>query len=112
MVEKQAKFLELLCRFILTLTERGYKVTAGEIWRSPEQAALYKAQGKGIANSLHCLRLAADLNLFKDGELLGRCEEAGVLWESMSEGEYVCCWGGRFTKQDCDHYSLMHQGIK
>lgn len=110
MVEKQAKFLELICKFILALSERGYKTTCGEFFRPEFVAKIYKEQGKGIANSLHCQRLAADLNIFKDGKLIERCEEAGLLWESMSEDGHVCAWGGRFG--DADHFSLAFDGRK
>src|SRR6056297_1348204 len=75
--------------------ERGYELTFGEAWRTPEQAQRNAEAGTGIANSLHCDRLAVDFNLFKDGEYLTQTEdhrELGEFWESIGGA-----WGGRFN---------------
>ena|ERR1700678_942172 len=78
----------------------GYTFTYGEAMRSPEQAALYAKEGKGIIDSLHCKRLAIDINLFRDGVYLDKTEdyaEIGKYWESLSPANR---WGGRFHKKD------------
>ena len=111
--EKQSLFVRLVARLIDKATELGYDLTFGEAWRTPEQAALNKKTGKGIANSLHIDRLAVDLNLFRDGAFLAGTEDHRVLgewWESLSTEEFKCCWGGRF--RDGNHYSIEHLGRK
>jgi len=70
--------------------------------------ALGEKVGYGSRNSCHKLRLAMDLNLFKDGKYCTDGEAhkpLGEKWESMGGS-----WGGRF--QDANHYSLEHDGFK
>lgn len=113
--EKQSIFAKLLGIFLREIYALGYEVTLGECYRTPEQAALNAKQGKGIKNSLHTRRLAIDLMLFKDGELLALTEQyepIGKIWESYSTPEYTCCWGGRFSKPDGDHFSIADGGQK
>lgn len=115
LIEKQQKFVELISKFELALIAQGYGVTDGEAWRSPETCELYAKDGRGIANSLHPMRLARDLNLFKDGAQLKTFYDylpAGMLWESYSTQDYVCSWGGRFLRQDVYHFSLAHNGVR
>lgn len=117
LLQKQVLFTMLIAHFIEKISASGYAVTFGEAWRSDETAKLNEAEGKGISNSLHRLRLAMDLNLFKNGVLLTSVEDyrpLGEFWESCSDpkGDYVCCWGGRFSKPDADHFSISHQGVK
>lgn len=113
LLEKQQKFALLIARLIQTANNYGYEVTLGEAWRSPETAAAYAKQGKGIKNSLHCQRLAIDLNLFKYGKFLTGTEDyrwLGEQWELLSYNEIECCWGGRFG--DGNHFSIRNNGIK
>ena len=113
LAEKQRRFPLVLARLLLDLDARGYEVTMGECWRTNEQAQWNSLHGKGITNSLHCVRLAVDLNLFKDGRYLVRTEEyaeAGSLWESYSTDEYQCVWGGAFG--DGNHFSISHGGVR
>ncbi len=82
----------------------------GECWRSPEEAKRLAGTGQGIVQSLHSLRLAVDLNLFKDGQLLSLSEqytEMGEYWEAQHE---LCRWGGRFSRPDGNHFAITHQG--
>ncbi len=85
--------------------ETDYRVTLGESWRTQEQAELNAAQGIGIKNSLHCERLAQDLNFFKNGKLVATPEEIGEWWEGQGGA-----WGGRFG--DPAHFSLAYGGRK
>jgi hypothetical protein len=57
--------------------------------------------------SAHKVRLALDLNLFKDGIYLEGDEHTplGEWWEAQGGA-----WGGRFG--DYNHYSFEHGGIK
>jgi len=63
----------------------------------------YEQAGKGIKESLHCKRLAVDLNLFSpDGDYLSDTESHrvfGEFWESLDPKNK---WGGRFS--DGNHY--------
>jgi hypothetical protein len=109
--EKQSAFAALLPRLIARAMEMGFEVTLGEAYRPPEQAELMAKQGKGIKNSTHIIRLAIDLNLFKDGVYLESTkahQELGEWWEEQSIDGLTCCWGGRF--RDGNHYSIEHEG--
>lgn len=112
--QKQSRFTVLAARLILEAQRRGYETTFGETYRSPEEAArLAKKGGRAIKNSLHTLKLAIDLNLFKDGRYLSSTEAhraLGEWWEQQSDGEITCCWGGHFD--DGNHYSVMHGGVR
>jgi hypothetical protein len=108
--QKQSLFARLVASLIFRAYELGYEVTLGETYRSPEEAARLAKLGKGIKDSLHTLKLAIDLNLFKDGHYLSSTEshrQLGEWWESQHE---LCTWGGRFG--DGNHYSLTHGGRK
>ena len=114
--QKQSRFACMIARLILWANEHGYEVTLGEAWRPQETADLYASQGRGSARSLHCSRLAVDLNLFKDGRYLSSTEShrpLGEQWERMGGA-----WGGRFKdsqgrpKPDGNHYSVGHRGMK
>lgn len=106
--QKQSLFARLVAQLLNEAYLRGYEVTFGEAYRSPEEAARLARAGKGLANSLHTSRLAVDLNLFKDGKYLSSTEShrpLGEWWESLHE---LCRWGGRFN--DGNHYSVAHGG--
>ena len=108
--QKQSLFVRLIGLFIAEAYRRGYELTFGEAWRTPEQAALNAKAGKGIANSLHLDRLAIDFNLFRDGRYLSSNEswrELGEFWESLHP---LCCAGFRFG--DGNHLSVTHGGRK
>ena len=110
LLDKQQQFAMMLGEFLVWLYQNGYRVTLGEVWRSPQEAALNAQSGVGIANSLHTQKLAADLNIFRiDGTLLETVTEllpAGEQWESQGGS-----WGGRFHKPDADHFSLSPDGV-
>lgn len=106
--EKQALFTVMIAKLIFFADEHGYRLTFGEAYRTPEQAAANAKSGKGIKNSLHTQRLAVDFNLFKNGVWLTKStdhQSLGEYWESIGG-----TWGGRFN--DGNHYSLEHNGVK
>lgn len=115
--DKQRLFAQLIAEFITWCFANGYEVTFGEAQRSKAQAEANAASGAGIANSLHLIRLAIDLNLFLDSkpgiddDIYQPKSEAylplGVKWESMHP---LCRWGGRFSRPDGNHFSLEHEG--
>jgi hypothetical protein len=107
--EKQSKFARMIPDLILKAYELGFEVTLGDAYRDPRlHGAMGVKLGYGYAKSCHKIRLAIDLNLFKDGKFLEGSEahrELGLWWESQGGS-----WGGRFA--DGNHYSLEHEGSK
>jgi len=103
--EKQSRFAYLASLLILYAYARGYEVTLGHAWRC-------EACPVGRANSNHKLKLAIDLNLFRDGSYLNATEdhrELGEFWKSLAPD---CRWGGDFSQPDGNHYSLEHYGVQ
>lgn len=110
--DQQRRLLPLVAKLIEYAYAQGYELTAGELYRTPEQAALNAKSGAGIAHSLHTQRLAIDLQLFKNGVYItdsADYEPLGVFWEELDPD---ACWGGRFSKPDGNHFSLTFGGIK
>lgn len=110
--EKQAVFTLMIAQLINWVGHhKNYRLTFGEAYRTPEQAALNAKNGKGIANSLHTQRLAVDFNLFINGQYQTSTEAykpVGEYWESIGG-----TWGGRFkSNPDGNHFSLEHNGVK
>ena len=108
--EKQAVFTVMVAQLINWADERGYRLTFGEAYRTPEQAARNAKTGAGIANSLHTKRLAVDFNLFVNGVYQtdsAKYLPLGEYWESIGGS-----WGGRFKKPDGNHFSLAHDGVR
>ena len=98
--QMQRKLPPMLAKLIIYAYEQGYELTLGD--------AMAKTGHR--PNSNHYIRLAIDLNLFKDGVYLTKTEEHNLLgeyWESMGGS-----WGGRFSSPDGNHYSLEWQGRK
>lgn len=111
--QRQRRFLPLVAKLIEFAYAQGYELTAGEAFRTPEQAALDAQHDSGIANSLHSLRLAIDLDLFKDGQYLtdsAAYAPLGAYWKTLDPD---AAWGGDFTRRvDGNHFSLGWGGIR
>lgn len=109
----QRRFVPLIAKLIEYAYAQGYELTFGEAYRTPEQAALNAQHGSGIANSLHILRLAVDLQLFKDGVYLTDSTAyapLGTYWKGLDPD---CAWGGDFaSRPDGNHFSLQWGGIR
>lgn len=108
--EKQRLFAGLVGDLLQHIYECGYEVSLDWAYRPPEVAAHYADLGIGIRSSLHTLKLAIDLNLFREGMWLRSIEDwrdFGEWWEKQNP---LCCWGGRFG--DGNHFSLEHEGRK
>lgn len=109
--EKQQLFTIMVANLVLWAETRGYRLTYGEAYRTPEQAAMNAKKGSGIANSLHTQRLAVDFNLFINGQYQDKSEAylpLGEYWESLGGS-----WGGRFkSNPDGNHFSLEHNGVR
>lgn len=111
--QHQRRFLPLFAKLVEWAYANGYELTAGEMYRTPEQAAMNAAAGTGITHSLHILRLAVDLNLFKDGVYLKDSEYYRPLGDYWKTLDPACAWGGDFTTlKDGNHFSLSWGGIR
>ena len=106
LVGEQAAFLHDVVKLRQFATAAGFVVTGGELWRSPEQQAIYYKTGRSkTLDSNHLKRLAIDLNFFKDGVL---CYDAAALrlvgdyWQSLDPKNR---WGGNFKSiKDLPHF--------
>ncbi len=108
----QEEFAQQVANLIKKAGELGYGVTFGEAYRTPEQSKLNAASGSGIANSLHCERLAIDINLFKDGIYItdgtGH-RDLGAWWKTLGP---MYRFGGDFKRADWNHYSISPDGVR
>ena len=96
--DKQKQFPPMVAKLILFAYEQGYQMTFGD--------AFAKTGHK--ADSNHYVKLAIDLNLFKNGVYLTKTEDhkqLGEFWESIGGS-----WGGRFN--DGNHYSIEYMGSR
>lgn len=111
-LDLQQTFSQDAAKLIQKAQELGYGVTLGEAWRTPQQAEWDAEHGSGIKDSVHCERLAIDLNLFKDGEYLTTGDAYGQLgtwWKTLGPDHY---WGGDFGQlKDLDHFSISPDGV-
>lgn len=109
--EKQSRLLVMVAHLILKAKELGYEGTGGDFYRAPElHGVVGEKKGYGHRNSSHKVRLAFDLNLFKDGKFLTTTEDHKTLGEWWEAQAPDARWGGRFN--DGNHYSLEHEGHK
>ena len=96
--QKQSRFVLMVAQLINHAHSRGYELTGGHAWRSPECTV-------GSEVSLHRDRLAVDLNLFKNGRWLkdgSGHDELHDFWASIGGAEMI--------KGDSNHYSVAHAG--
>lgn len=107
--QMQRKFTRMIADLIVFAYDNGYELTLGDAFRDPRvHGSVGEKKSYSSANSNHKIRLAIDLNLFKDGVFLTSSEDhkpLGQYWESIGGS-----WGGRFD--DGNHYSLEWQGKK
>ena len=106
-VNEQAAFLLDVGKLVQKATDMGFVVTAGELYRSPEQQAIYVKTGRSrTMNSLHIQRRAVDLNFFLNGKLCydkAALAPLGAYWESLHP---LNSWGGNGVKLvDTPHFS-------
>lgn len=106
-VTEQAAFLLDLAKLIEYATAQSFVVTAGELYRTPEQQQIYVKTGRSrTMNSLHLQRRAVDLNFFKNGKLVydkAVLAPLGLFWESLHP---LNSWGGNGVKLvDTPHFS-------
>jgi hypothetical protein len=90
--QKQSKFAHMVALLILHAEQLGFEITLGDAW----------AKTGHVENSFHYVRLAIDLNLFRNGRYLRSTEshsELGAYWKSLG-----ATWGGDFKNPDGNHY--------
>lgn len=110
--QKQVLFAGLVPKLIEWAFTNGYEVVFGEVLRTQAQANANAAAGIGITHSLHLLRLAVDLMLFKDGAYLTDSADYKPLGDYWKTLHPLCRWGGDFSKPDGDHFSVTHEGVQ
>lgn len=111
LLEAQQVFSVYVCRLIQQALILGYRVRLGEAWRSPEEAQRNAARGAGIAQSLHCDRLAIDLILDRDGQYLTKTEDYEPLGRWWLTQHPLASWGGLFkSRPDGGHFSFTWEG--
>jgi hypothetical protein len=107
--QKQSKFARMVADLIIKAYEMGFEVTLGDAYRDPRvHGNMGERKSYSHPRSAHKVRLAIDLNLFKDGEFLEGSDDhrpLGEWWESQGG-----TWGGRFS--DGNHYSVEHNGVR
>lgn len=109
LLDKQLRFSKMVVQLLLRADMLGYEYTFSDAYRDPRlHGELGEKKGYGHRSSAHKLRLAIDINLFKDKQFLSSTkdhEPLGLYWESLGGS-----WGGRF--EDGNHYSLEHKGVR
>ena len=110
--QEQAAFLLDACKLIEYATSQGFAVTGGELYRTPEQQAIYFKTGRSkTMASNHLKRCAIDLNFFKGGQIIwdkATLEPIGKYWESLNKAN---SWGGNGVKLvDTPHFSRGQDG--
>lgn len=101
--KEQYYFLRDVGLLLDYISHSKFEATFGEAFRTQEQADIYAKEGKGIHDSLHCKRLAIDLNFFVNGEYTFSgygLQEFGNYWESLDKNNR---WGGYFTTKYGGH---------
>ena len=111
LVHEQWRFLRQVAELLRKADELGFFVSAGELYRTPEQQTLHVRNGRSTTmNSQHLKRLAIDLNFFReqpDGslQLVQGVEELrplGQFWESLDPANR---WGGNWNSfKDTPHF--------
>ena len=107
--EKQAIFADNVSKLLNYMFACGMKPTLSEAYRTPEQAALNAKDGKGISDSLHCKRLAIDINLLdKDGNYLIDKDDYALFGEFWLALHPFNRWGGDFVHLvDSNHFEMQ-----
>lgn len=105
--QKQALFSVNLSLLIQKIMQEGKFCSIGEVYRTKEQAQWYAEKGLGIKNSLHCKKLAVDINLFDaKGNYLTQLEDYEIFGEYWCDLHVDNIWGGSFLRRDMGHFEF------
>jgi len=112
MVNEQHAFLQDVAKLLQEAEKQGFMVSGGELFRTPDQQAIYLKTGRSkTMASKHLQRLAIDLNLFvkkADGSAaltydILTLKPLGDFWEKLSPGKNS--WGGNWNSfKDVPHF--------
>lgn len=109
--QKQRRFAKAVARLLDKAHELGFEISLGDAFRDPRvHGAMGERKSYSHPRSAHKVRLAIDLNLFRNGEFLEQSSDhkpLGEWWEMQGVDHR---WGGRFN--DGNHYSIEHEGVK
>ena len=96
-MKTQFEFLLDVSKLITKIQELGFTATGGELFRTTEQQQIYMDTGRSkTMKSMHLLRLAIDLNIFKNDQMVGDVnvlKPIGDYWQSLNPKNK---WGGYF----------------
>ena len=102
LLEAQQLFCLSIARLIIWAYDQGYELTFGESFDNDKTGHM--------TNSNHYIRLAQDLNLFKDNVYLTDSvayKRLGEAWKSLHP---LNRWGGDFKSKDGNHFSMLWEG--
>jgi peptidoglycan L-alanyl-D-glutamate endopeptidase CwlK len=95
----QNTFSANLSALINAIHVSGMTCSMGECYRTSEQQEIYIKQGKSKTNnSMHCLRLAVDINIFINGQLIAEAEKLAALGKYWRDLHPQNRWGGDWNK--------------
>ena len=113
--EKQMLFTRNIADLIFFATEKGFGLTLGHAWRSPEEQERLVREGRSKTfKSQHLNRLAIDFNIFLNGGLCldwSLIKPLGDYWESLHPSNR---WGGDWNNNelkdgfiDTPHFEML-----
>lgn len=108
--ELQREFARLSVGLEQHILDSGYEFARGDAFRDPRVfGEIGIRKGYGHAKSAHKLKLALDINLFKDDVYLDKTEDHAIFGEWWEKRHPLARWGGRFN--DGNHYSFEYNGV-
>lgn len=111
--QKRVLFTATLTKLLSWAAEQGLNVALDQVKRTEAEAKANAVSGAGIANSNHLSGLAADLILYGPDwsykSASADYKALGAYWKTLHP---LACWGGDFKKQDGNHFSFEHNGVK
>lgn len=122
LLEKQMQLPVMLGALVVFMRTQGYGCTYGEAYRPPELCEIYAKQGRGIRNSLHAQRLAVDLNLFRRTDFPEYAGKIPAKYTYITDSDdpiwivlhnrWEALGGAPMIKNDANHFSIEHEGVR
>ena len=100
LLRKQFRFSQMVAKLIQYAHSIGYEVTCGDFYRDPRVKYGHK-------RSCHRSRLAADLNVFLDGEW-----QTGWVGHDQLHNRWDALGGAERIENDPNHYSIEYGGMR